>query len=96
MTGDNSIIFFSPHLDDVAFSCTPLIVKLSEKGFRCVVATCFTGSKLHPSGFALECQTSKGFAEDFDYMELRRLEDKNWSATLTEKVDLVHLSLIHI
>ncbi len=90
MTGDHSIIFFSPHLDDVAFSCTPLIVKLSEKGFRCVVATCFTGSKLHPSGFALECQTSKGFAEDFDYMELRRMEDKNWAATLIDKVEIVH------
>ena len=85
-----SIIFFSPHLDDVAFSCGPLVREFSERGFHCVVATCFSGSKINPSGFGLKCQTDKGISKKVDYMKLRRLEDEAWAASLCANIDLIH------
>lgn len=68
-------LFLSPHLDDVAFSCGGTVAVLAAAGWRCVVATAFTRSVPHPTGFALECQTSKGVPPDADYMALRRAED---------------------
>ena len=68
-------LFLSPHLDDVAFSCGGTLHALAAAGWECVLVTLFTKSVPRPTGFALECQTSKGLAADVDYMHLRRLED---------------------
>lgn len=68
-------LFLSPHLDDVAFSCGGTVARLAATGWRCIIATAFTSSVVHPTGFALTCQTDKGIAADIDYMALRRTED---------------------
>lgn len=68
-------LFLSPHLDDVAFSCGATVSWLASQGWRCVLATAFTRSVRDPTGFALACQTDKGFTADVDYMALRRHED---------------------
>ena len=39
------------------------------------IATAFTLSVPHPSGFALACQTDKGLPPEADYMAIRRAED---------------------
>ena len=71
------ILAISPHLDDAVFSVGGLLHKAARKGWDCSVVTCFTASVLHPTGFALQCQTDKGLAPEVDYMKLRRAEDKN-------------------
>lgn len=71
-----SALFISPHLDDAVFSCGATIARLVESGHDVTVLTVFTGNVAFPTGFALECQTSKGIAPDADYMALRRAEDE--------------------
>lgn len=68
-------LFFSPHLDDVAFSCGGAFATLAARGWDAHLATVFTRSVPAPRGFALACQTDKGLAPDVDYMALRRAED---------------------
>ncbi len=68
-------LFLSPHLDDVAFSCGGAFAALAQAGWQCVLLTVFTRSVPSPTGFALACQTDKGFAPDVDYLALRRQED---------------------
>jgi len=65
----------SPHLDDAAFSAGGTLACLADQGWNVVLATLFTASVPQPSGFALACQTDKGFSPDTDYMALRRAED---------------------
>jgi LmbE family N-acetylglucosaminyl deacetylase len=72
-------LFLSPHLDDVAFSCAGTLARFQESGWQTRVVTIFTGSVLHPEGFALACQLDKGLAADVDYMKLRRAEDDEFS-----------------
>ncbi len=71
-----TVLFISPHLDDVAFSCGGALARLSAEGWRTVLATVFTQSVPGPAGFALECQLDKGLPADTDYMALRRQEDR--------------------
>ena len=68
-------LLLSPHLDDAAFSCGATSAALAAAGWDVAMATLFTASVPNPTGFALECQTSKGLAADIDYMQLRRAED---------------------
>lgn len=70
-----SVLFLSPHLDDVAFSCCAALVEHLQQGDDTQLATIFTGNVANPRGFALQCQTSKNIAPDVDYMRLRRAED---------------------
>jgi LmbE family N-acetylglucosaminyl deacetylase len=65
----------SPHLDDAAFSCGGTLAGLARRGWRVVIATVFTRSVPHPTGFALACQLDKGLGPEVDYMALRRDED---------------------
>lgn len=75
------MLFISPHLDDVAFSCGGTLLRLAERPqFRVVLCTIFTASVENPAGFALRCQTDKGIAPEVDYMALRRAEDKAFAA----------------
>lgn len=76
-----NVLFLSPHLDDAVFSCGALINQMSRD---CVVtvATVFSASVPHASGFALECQTDKGIPAHVDYMALRRCEDASACARL--------------
>ena len=76
-----TVLFLSPHLDDVAFSCGGTVAALAA-GRRCVVATVFTRGVPDPAGFALDCQTSKGIDPSVDYMALRRDEDRRACAVL--------------
>lgn len=66
----------SPHLDDAAFSAGATLAALARDGWRVIVATLFTGNVPRPTGFALDCQTSKGIGATVDYMALRRDEDR--------------------
>ena len=75
-------LFVSPHLDDVAFSCSGLLARLAQSGWQCVLATVFTASVPSPQGFALACQTEKGLPPEADYMSLRRSEDAAYVAAL--------------
>ena len=75
-------LLLSPHLDDVAFSCGGLAARLSDDGWRVVMATVFTASVLPSTGFALACQLDKGLAPEVDYMALRRAEDLAAAALL--------------
>ena len=68
-------LFISPHLDDVAFSCGGTFAALAQAGWRCVLLTVFTRSVPSPTGFALACQTDKGFGPEVDYLAMRRQED---------------------
>ena len=63
-----------------------------SQGWRTVLATAFTRSVHSPTGFALECQTSKGLPASLDYMALRRDEDRV-AATLLGVHDLHWLDL---
>jgi LmbE family N-acetylglucosaminyl deacetylase len=76
----NTALFLSPHLDDIAFSCGGTLARLKARGWRIILATVFTRSVPHPTGFALACQTSKGLSPDVDYMALRRAEDRTFAA----------------
>jgi LmbE family N-acetylglucosaminyl deacetylase len=68
-------LFISPHLDDVAFSCGGTFAALAQAGWQCVLLTVFTRSVPDPTGFALACQTDKGFGPEVDYLAMRRQED---------------------
>ena len=68
-------LFISPHLDDVAFSCGGTFATLAQTGWQCILLTVFTRSVPGPTGFALACQTDKGFGPEVDYLALRRAED---------------------
>lgn len=70
-----NVLFLSPHLDDVAFSCGAAFAALAARGWGAHLATVFTRSVPDPRGFALTCQTDKGLAPEVDYMALRRAED---------------------
>ena len=69
------VVAVSPHLDDAAFSVGGALAVLADRGHAVTVVTCFTGSVVAPTGFALACQTDKGLAREVDYMALRRAED---------------------
>jgi LmbE family N-acetylglucosaminyl deacetylase len=73
-----SVLFLSPHLDDVAFSCCAALIGHLQQGDEVHSVTLFTGNVEAPKGFALECQTSKNIAPDVDYMALRRQEDSEF------------------
>ena len=74
-------LFLSPHLDDVAFSCGGTLLRLTDDPrWRVALCTIFTASVPDPQGFALRCQTDKGFAPEVDYMALRRAEDAAFAA----------------
>jgi len=68
-------LLISPHLDDAVFSCGATVATLVDRGWRVVVATAFTRSRVPATGFALENQRDKGISDDADYMALRRDED---------------------
>lgn len=70
-----TVLAVSPHLDDAAFSAGGLLAVAARAGHRVVVATVFTQSVPHPTGFALTCQTNKGIPASVDYLALRRTED---------------------
>lgn len=74
----SSVLFLSPHLDDVAFSCCAALVEHLQQGDDVRLVTIFTGNVQQPRGFALECQTSKDIAPDVDYMRFRRAEDSRF------------------
>ena len=82
----------SPHLDDAVFSAGATLAGLARDGWRVLVATVFTGNVARPSGFALECQTSKGLAADVDYMALRRAEDLDACRAIS--AEPIHLPLL--
>lgn len=73
-----SALFLSPHLDDVAFSCSATLMQLISAGWNVQLVTVFTASVENPQGFALACQTDKGLAPEVDYMALRRAEDREF------------------
>ena len=77
-----TVLAISPHLDDAAFSAGGALALLAASGRRVVMATVFTQSVVHPTGFALACQTDKGLGPEVDYMALRRAEDVVAAAAL--------------
>ena len=82
MTDSPLALFVSPHLDDVAFSCSGTLAGLKRRGWRVAVATVFTASRPDPKGFALACQLDKGLGAEVDYMALRRREDAEFGRVL--------------
>jgi LmbE family N-acetylglucosaminyl deacetylase len=72
-------LFLSPHLDDVAFSCSGTLLHLKKQNWDLTLVTVFTRSMPNPQGFALRCQTDKGLAPEVDYMALRRAEDAEFA-----------------
>ena len=70
-----TVLFLSPHLDDVVFSCGGLAATLAQAGWETVLVTAFTRSVLPATGFALACQLDKGLSPEADYMAIRRAED---------------------
>lgn len=82
-----TLLALSPHLDDAAFSISPLLAELST-ACRVIVATPFAGSVADAAGFALACQLDKGLSPEVDYMALRRREDAAWAAAID--VEVVH------
>lgn len=69
------VLAVSPHLDDAVFSAGGVLARLADAGHEVTVVTCFTATVPGPTGFALACQTDKGFGPEVDYMALRRAED---------------------
>jgi LmbE family N-acetylglucosaminyl deacetylase len=69
------VLAVSPHLDDAVFSAGGVLARLADAGHEVTVGTCFTATVPGPTGFALACQTDKGFGPQVDYMALRRAED---------------------
>ena len=82
-----TVLVLSPHLDDAAFSISPLLVELRGM-HRVIVATPFAASVAQPEGFALACQLDKGLEPEVDYMQLRRSEDANWAKAMG--VEVIH------
>jgi LmbE family N-acetylglucosaminyl deacetylase len=72
----------SSHFDDVAFSCAGTIATLVDARRPVHLATIFSAGHSSPTGFALECQTSKGIGPEIDYMRLREQEDRSFARTL--------------
>ncbi len=72
----------SPHLDDAAFSAGGTLALLARQGWEVWVATLFTASVPHPTGFALACQLDKGLPAEADYMAIRRGEERAACAAL--------------
>lgn len=70
------LVAVSPHLDDALFSAGGTLARCARRGWRVVIATCFTGNVDRPANFALACQLDKGIAAEVDYMALRRAEDQ--------------------
>lgn len=89
--GEKTALFVSPHLDDVAFSCGGVLVRLARAGWAVHLATVFTASVKEPEGFALACQLDKGLPADVDYMALRRAEDEVFAERAGGYVTLHHL-----
>lgn len=85
------VLAVSPHLDDAVFSAGGVLARLADAGHEVSVVTCFTATVPGPTGFALACQTDKGFGPDVDYMALRRAEDAAAVAVLGATA--VHLPL---
>lgn len=85
------VLAVSPHLDDAAFSAGAELAVLAAAGHDVTVLTCFTATVPAPQGFALACQTDKGYGPEVDYMALRRAEDV--AATGALGVGLRHLDL---
>ena len=81
------VLCLSPHLDDAAFSAGAYIAKLTAAGESVVVATVFTATVLRPEGFALRCQTDKGYGVEVDYMAVRRAEDVEACGILGAEVE---------
>ena len=79
-----TVLYLSPHLDDVAFSASRHLVRHARSGDRCVVATVFTRSVPDPVGFALRCQTDKGIDPSADYLAIRRDEDRTYVDRLNQ------------
>ena len=90
-TSPPSVLIISPHLDDAAFSCAEPMHQFRCAGWQVDVATLFTATVEHPTGFALACQTDKGIASDVDYMSLRRKEDQKFMQQLD--LDFHHMDL---
>jgi LmbE family N-acetylglucosaminyl deacetylase len=90
VTSTRTALFISPHLDDVAFSCSGTLAALKASGWSIVLASIFTRSVPSPTGFALACQTDKGLAGEVDYMALRRDEDAAFAGTPGIDADEVH------
>ena len=82
-----TVLVFSAHLDDAAFSVGPLLAELKVQA-RIVVATVFTKSIANPGAFALACQLDKGIDASADYMLIRRHEDMEWAEIIG--VEAVH------
>ena len=82
----------SPHLDDAAFSAGGVLAGLAAAGWDVALVTVFTATVPEPTGFALACQTDKGFGPEVDYMALRRDEDHAAAAVLGLG-EVVHLPL---
>jgi len=80
-----TLLILSPHLDDAAFSISPLLLEMSAN-HRITVATPFAGSVKQPKGFALDCQLDKGLGPQVDYMKLRRSEDAQWAEKICAEV----------
>ena len=85
------IVAVSPHLDDAAFSAGGFLAGAMARGARVRVITVFTATVADPQGFALACQTDKGYSPDVDYMAMRRAEDESAMAALG--AEWVHLGL---
>ena len=87
-----TVLAIAPHLDDAAFSVGGTLARRALAGETVVVATCFTGNVVQPTGFALACQLDKGLAADVDYMALRRAEDHAALAVIGARA--VHLPFL--
>ena len=86
-------LFVSPHLDDVAFSCSGTLAGIKRGGGRVVLATVFTRSVPNPAGFALACQIDKGLSPEVDYLAIRRHEDADFARELdVDRVEWLDLS----
>jgi LmbE family N-acetylglucosaminyl deacetylase len=90
VTSTRTALFISPHLDDVAFSCSGTLAALKASGWSIALATVFTRSVPNSTGFALACQADKGLAPEIDYMALRRDEDAAFAGTPGIDADKVH------
>lgn len=81
------MLLLSPHLDDAVFSLGAYAHQRAGLAEEVVIATVFTASVLDPQGFALRCQTDKGYGPEVDYMALRRAEDERACAIIGAGVE---------
>jgi LmbE family N-acetylglucosaminyl deacetylase len=80
-----NILFVSPHLDDVAFSCGGTIAKYVAEGDNIIICTVFTKSITPEGEFAISCQTNKNIPQNIDYLLLRRKEDESFAKIIGAK-----------